>query len=327
MKDKFSNQIEVSKELDKVTESGIQVEVLKKRRKRNKIISLSISAFILSNLIFFNTTSFASVKDFFIGIASYFGVSNDLDEYKATIGSSVSDNGYTVTVNEALVNGNELIVSTTIKSDSGPISSDIELHPSILINGEEIRYDSDEMYEYEDNTTINSVGTYRFKEELVGDLEVELQYKPFLIKGDSEVDKAKGSWNFAFNVDADALESSSVIVELDEVITLNSEIEVELKEYKSNSFSTTIETSVGGDVSSYEVKLIGVDNLGNKIEFIINKLSLDENNMGYLSFGLDTENSELSSDATELRLYTYLRDLGSLEEFTKIDSEIVVNLK
>lgn len=327
MKDNFFDNIDIPAELDNVIESGIRVAVLKKRRRRVKIISLSISVFIFSNLIFFNTTSFAGVKNLFISIASYFGVSDDLNEYKASIGSSVSDNGYTVTVNEALVNENELVVSSTIKSDNGPISSEINLCPTIVVNGKELSYDSDEMLEYEDDTTINSISTYRLKDELIGNLKVEIQYESFRVSEKSEVRGVEGSWDFAFDVNSDALKNDSTVIELDDVITLNSGIKIEFREYKSNTFNTAIKTSVTGDIASLDVKLIGTDNLGNSYEFIVSKLYLDENFNGSVTFALDTENIKLNSDATELKLYPYSRELDSNEDFNRVGDEIVINLR
>ncbi|MGL5438761.1 MAG: DUF4179 domain-containing protein [Paraclostridium sp.] len=323
----FFDHIDISAELDNVIESGIQVAVLEKRRRRIKIISLSISVFIFSSLIVFNTTAFASVKDFFISIPSYFGVSNNLNEYKASIGSSVSNNGYTVTVNEALVNENELVVSSTIKSDNGPISSEINLRPTIVVNGKKLSYDSDEMLEYEDDVTINSISTYRFKDELIGDLKIEIQYESLCVNENSEARGVKGSWNFVFDINSDTLKNDSIVIELNKVITLNSGITIDFREYKGNAFNTTIKTLVTGDIASLDVKLIGEDNLGNSYEFIVSKLYLDENYNGSVTFALDTENSEINSDATELKLYPYYREFDSNENFNRVDDEIVINLR
>lgn len=327
MKDNFFDQIDISEKLDSAIESGIQVAVLKKRKRRQRIISLSVVAFVFSNLIFLNTTTFANVKDFFISIASYFNTSESINEYTASIGSSVSNNGYTVTLNEALMNENELVVSSTIKSDKGPISSEIDFYPTILVNGKQLSYDSDEMLDYEDDTTINSIGTYRFKEELVGDLKIEIQYESVRVSENSEARGVEGSWNFAFDINSEALKKDSTVIELDKVITLNSGITIDFTEYKGNAFNTTIKTSVTGDISSLDVKLIGTDNLGNSCEFIISRLYLDENFNGSVTFMLDTENSELNSDATELKLYTYTREFDSNEDFNRDGDEIVINLK
>ena len=141
MKDDFFDQIDISAELDNVIESSVKVAVIKKRRRNIKIASLFITVFISSNILFLKDTSFAGVKDFFISIVSYFGTSDNLNAYKASIGTSVSDGGYTITINEALVNENELIISSTIKSDNGPILGEINFQPTILINNKELSYD------------------------------------------------------------------------------------------------------------------------------------------------------------------------------------------
>ncbi|MGL5718380.1 MAG: DUF4179 domain-containing protein [Paraclostridium sp.] len=327
MKDNFFDQIDVSTELDNVIESSVKVAVLKKRRRNIKIVSLCITVFIFSNMFFLNDTSFAGVKDFFIGIASYFGTSDNLNDYKASIGTSVSDGGYTITINEALVNENELIISSTIKSDNGPILGEVNFYPTILINNKELSYDSDEMLERKDNSTINCISTYRFNEKFTGDVNVEIQYKPFKTSENSEVNKVEGSWNFAFDINADELKETSTVVELDKVLTLDPGVVIEFTEFKSNAFNNLIKTSVAGDISKFEVKLIGLDDLGNKYEFIVNKLSLDEKFNGTVIFELDTENSKKIINASTLTLYPYLRNLGSNKDFNRVDDEIYINLK
>ena len=256
-----------------------------------------------------------------------FAKRDDLNDYKASIGTSVSDGGYTITINEALVNENELIVSSTIKSDNGPILGEMNFYPTILINNKELSYDSDESLERKDNSTINSISTYRFNENFIGDINVEIQYKPFNTSENSEVNKIEGIWNFAFDINADALRETSTVVEVDKAVTLDTGITTEFKEFKSNAFSTLIKTSVTGDISKFEVKLIGLDDLGNKYEFIVDKLFLDEHFNGTVVFALNTENSKMSIDATTLTFYPYLRDFDSNKDFTRIDEQISINLK
>ena len=327
MKDDFFDQIDISAELDNVIESSVKVAVIKKRRRNIKIASLFITVFISSNILFLKDTSFAGVKDFFISIVSYFGTSDNLNAYKASIGTSVSDGGYTITINEALVNENELIISSTIKSDNGPILGEINFQPTILINNKELSYDSDEMLERKDNYTINCISTYRFNTNFIGNINVEIQYKPFKISENSEVNSIEGSWKFAFDINADALKENSTVVKLDKILTLDPDVVIEFTEYKSNAFNTLIKTSVVGDISKFEVKMIGSDDLGNNYEFIVKKLSLDENFNGTVIFELDTENSKKSINAATLTLYPYLRNLGSNKDFNKVDDEIFTNLK
>lgn len=327
MKDDFFDNIEVSAELDRTIETSVRAAVLKKKRKRMKNFSLSIAVFILGNIFFLNTNSFANTKDFFISIASYFSSSNDLDEYKASIGSSISNEGYTITINEALVDENELIVSSTIKSDSGTSLDEQKFQATILVNNKKLSYDSDEMLERKDSSTINSISTYRFKEALTKNSNIEIQYQPLITNEKADFNKIEGSWNFNFNVNPNVLKETSATVKIDKVVNLTHNISMKLTEYKGNMFRSKIKTSVTGDISSLEVKLIGSDNLGNKCEFIVDRLYLDENLSGFVTFALDNQNSNINTNATSLTLYPYSKPLDSNEEFEKLNDSIIINLK
>lgn len=88
----------------------------KKSKKFNKNI---VAATILVALVVtaFGSIFIAAVKLTMFDIKNYLGVNYNLDEYSTVVNEAISKNGITIQLNEVILYKDEIIVSTTIKSD------------------------------------------------------------------------------------------------------------------------------------------------------------------------------------------------------------------
>lgn len=323
MKNNYFENIELPKGLDESIVLGINKAQREKKKKRNKIIivTISLSIVIVGSTVAFNDQVSANIKKAFGSIASYLGVDEDLDE-TTKIAKSVSKNGYTVTINEVVLDKNELIVSTTLKSDKGEFEGYIDTTPNIYINKEKIDLNSNGISEPVDESTINKVDTYFLDNELSGDVNISIRYPSIYLIDDTDDLTIEGPWSFEINTNADALAKSTRSMDLEETIQLDSEETITFKRYSSNNLGARIEFERSNSNSDYSIKLMGKDDLGNDIEFYVDFAS---NEFGMLK--LDNEKGKISKDASKLTLNVYVSKVFEEDTWSKVEKEVIINLK
>lgn len=139
MKDKDLDKIKESKMLDSVVKIAIDegVQALKSEEKRNskkkinkryKVLAASLAVAVIGGLSFGNETVLASIENIKSMIERAF-VKNDgeLSDSITNINQSITSNGVTVTLNEAMIDGDELII--TLDTDyAKPKASDWKLN-------------------------------------------------------------------------------------------------------------------------------------------------------------------------------------------------------
>lgn len=324
MKNNFFDNIDVPKDIDSSIKSGINRAVIEKRKKRNKIAiaTFSLCLIIVCSSVILNDKASANVKNVFWNIASYLGLNWDVDEYKTMINKPVSNNGYAITIDEAILDKNELVISSTIRSDECEFNGSLVTSSAIYINGKLLQANSNSIEEYVDNSTINRVDSYQLSDELNGDINIKINYSNISIMGDYDTESISGEWNFEFNTNADILENDTIEIDLDEKTKLNDDEDITLKKYSSNSLGTSIEYERSSYNSEYSIKLIGKDNLGNDIEFYP---SIGEG--GGCIFKLDNSIGEISKDATELKMFAYISKTLADDSWEKAGNEILINIK
>ncbi|MDU2683248.1 MAG: DUF4179 domain-containing protein [Clostridium sp.] len=110
----------------------------KKSKKFNKNI---VAATILVALVVtaFGSIFIAAVKLTMFDIKNYLGVNSNLDEYSTVVNEAISKNGITIQLNEVILYKDEIIVSTTIKSDKKlGDNGNIMAFGNVYINGKKV---------------------------------------------------------------------------------------------------------------------------------------------------------------------------------------------
>lgn len=324
MKCNYFEDIEVSSSIDDAINKGINEAVNKKRRKlvKNIAITCSLTIIIIVSTMLYNGEVLADVKEAFWSIASYFGLDNDLGDYKTVINKPITDNGYTIKLNEVILDRNELIISSTVKSENEPFNGYPEVSKNIYINGKKIMVNSDGVSENVDGYTENYINTYFLDEELSGEVNIKIEYLGINLMNDTGAESIKGSWVFDFKTDTDSLANNTIVKKIDKSFKFENGQSIKLKQYVSNSLGSKLEFEQGENGTEYGMKLVGHDNLGNPVEFYTSYSSGD-----YGVFKLDKAVGNIKKEATQLKLYLYTLDSDSADEWKKIGSEFVINIK
>lgn len=323
MSNNYFKNIEVSSNVDHAIKEGLNSAIKIKRKKRTKtiIITCSLSLAIISSTLFLNGEVSAQMKQAFWSIASYFGLDTDLSEYKTTINKPITNNGYTITLNEVILDKNELTISSTVKSENGVFHGYPQILESVYINGTRINSDSNGSSENVDDYTENNVNTYFLDKELSEEVNIRVEYSGIHILNEIKVEKIQGDWNFNFTTNADTLVKDTLSVNLNKKFKLDEGKTIKLKKYISNSLGTKIEFEEPKSGTDCMMKLVGVDNLGNKVEFYSNYA-----NNGKGIFKLDNSSGDIKKDASKLNLSLYIPD-SSNDSWKKFGADFNINLK
>lgn len=112
------DNIKVSPSLDKAINSAIEEEIKirkkNEKRKKYKIVAATVSLALIGGVAIESETVKASINKISSVIKESFGKSNEQLNSVAMINKSAEDNGIKVSINEALIDGNNLIVVTEI---------------------------------------------------------------------------------------------------------------------------------------------------------------------------------------------------------------------
>ena len=139
------------------------------------VLALAVGSTIFSTA--FGEDVLATVKLAIFDIGNYLGINKDLEDYKTVINSSVSKNGITIQLNEVIVDKDEIIVSTTIKSDERLDESGINVLGDVYINGRQVSNSAGGSSKVIDEYTEENVISYNVENDIVnGDLDIEIVY-------------------------------------------------------------------------------------------------------------------------------------------------------
>lgn len=299
------------------------------KNKVNKTNKVKVAAVVMLLTIGFLVTTYdesvlAAINIISTDIATKLGINKNLDDYKTVVNKTVTDNGITIKLNEVILDGNKLIVSTTIKLQD-PIDGVDAIHPSgsIKINGKKAGFASGGSSKEIDAYTLEVITEFILNETYSnGDLEIEINYKDDLLHGNT----LKGEWSFAFKTSGEKLAAKTKSITLNHKVTLENGVELNLYKYTTNDLGQKIfftKTQVKNE-ELYDVVLKGSDNLGNKVEF---RVSGQEKDKGTFVI----KKPSLSEQATEITLTPYAvkfpEEGGKMSnDYVKIGEEFKINL-
>lgn len=270
----------------------------------------------------------ATVKMAMFDIGKYLGINKNLEDYKTVVNSAVSKNGITVQLNEVILNKDEVIVATTVKSDEKlGENGNIALFGKVYINGKKTSNSASGTSKVIDEYTQEEVMSYNLDKELLqGDLYVEVKYDEAYVYIDGKKDEVKGPWNFEFESNGDALTINTNTIELNNSFELENGQKVTLNEYISNDMGQKIYYSIENKDKNdvYDVVLRGNDDLGNEVEFYS---SYEE-----LNNGLMKNQTEISEEATTLTLTPYAvaypKESGKMSnDYKQVGEEFTIKIK
>lgn len=264
-------------------------------------------------------------------IASRLGIESNLDDYKTVINKEITEDGITIQLNEVILDGDELIVSSTLKSSEDKIE---ELHINTLfevyINGKGISSAGGVASKKIDEYTMEETIKYAFNDsDLTGDLDVKIVYRE---RVPDVAPTSRGPWIFEFKTNGDELAIDTEIIELDHKFILDNGQEITIEKFTKNSVGQKIyytKSYIGDEYpwdDRYHIELVGEDNLGNKVEFGTGRSS-----QGKGMFGRNGLDGYLSSEAKSITLTLYAAKIPEISGMTiigykKVGEEFTIDL-
>lgn len=269
---------------------------------------------------------FANVNEFFYDIATSLGIKKDLKDYKTEVLQTVTRNGFTVSLNEVLLDKDQLIITSSFKSKNKIEAGYIEPKAKVSINGKVIETDAGGTCVGVDDNTVESMIHYKIDEKLTGDVKISVEYTDLKYLKDGKEETLKGPWAFDFNTQAKVADTTKE-VNINNVIELANGQTITLDKYTSNVVSKEISFTKKNKENNYFLSLKGTDDLGNEVVFELNDNGKDKG-----VFKLNNINDEeIAENAKELKLTVYgykvlEHNEQSQSKYEKLSDEFTINI-
>lgn len=265
-----------------------------------------IAAIMIGGIAYADEIQFAA-KSVSWQIASYLGIEKEVDDYVTVVNTSQSSKGYAITLNEVILNNDELIVSSTIQSDQ-KIDESLSAYADVYINGKRASDSAGGSSRQLNDYTMESVISYKLTPSILSagtrtgaviesgtgvpsrtgiqsetrKLETDAESLDFEIQFDQIYNgekKIKGSWDFRFKASGSALAADTLHIPLNASFKLPSGELIQLTEFTSNSIGSkiyfeSVEPSKGKG-RSYDMNLEGTDQVGNEVIYYMSYRNKD----------------------------------------------------
>lgn len=284
-----------------------------KRRSYKKLAGVACAAMLLCGLTMTDAGSmavYAAGESAAYHISNFMGLDRNLQDYATVIGTAQSDSGYTIRLNEVILDQGSLVVSTNVYKDGATPEEAQQLLemgvPSgmVYINGRAILSGASGGARLDEND--NSVGAViRYDLDGVdtsGELDIKLVFHNISLQEGCPT----GNWKFHFMADGSALAADTVTIPVNQSFTLPNGVEVKLTNYTSNilgqRFYFTLKGGTADARSAYLLRLSGVDDLGQPIVFEVSRMDGKKGD-GYMQWQILGE--KITADTKSLTLTPY----------------------
>lgn len=169
----------------------------KQKGKYKKAASAVAAVAIICTTLFgtnLGAAAYENVEQVLYKISNYLGIEKSLEDYTTVLNKSITKEGITIRLNEVILDGNELIVSTTTSSNEKIENGYVREGGKIYINGKSESYASGGSSREINENTVESVMSYALStEDLSGDLNVKIVFSSVYVNEDTK--KALGLLN------------------------------------------------------------------------------------------------------------------------------------
>lgn len=239
-----------------------------KRRNYAAIAACVAVLVIAAGTINFNDAVYATAKSIAWQIGDFLGVERNLQDYTTVIGTEETDKGYTIKLNEIILDEDQLIVCSSVKSKEKLSVGGLMTFADVYVNGKKVSVAAGGGSKFIDDYTEESVLDYELEGiDTNGKLDIELVYIGVL-KDDKEIN---GKWGFHFTADGRQLALDTMEIGLNKSFYLPNGSQIVLTKYTSNALGQKIYYKLENwdydKDPNYDLKLTGVDDLGNSVDF------------------------------------------------------------
>ena len=316
---------------DETTISEFEIKKMKKnwrKAKRNGDCYKSARAAcmavigVIAIITLFHKQVYATVRSMAYEIN--FLIDKNIEEYKTDCNINKKDKGYTITLNEVILNRDELIVSTTVSSKEKITAEHLSIQGYVAITGKGIDSESGgwgQNYERVDDYTFHVVTDFDMKElnDINQKLLINLKITEIDFPFSAYDETVKGNWDFKFKADGAKLAEATKSIPLDQVITFPDGQQIRFTEYVTNNLSDKLYYEIVTDEIiekykyyglRYDVMLEGEDNHGNMVHY--DSGGGDQNGGKFLSV---EPSRRAAGDAEEVYLNVYAKRDDSVDEY------------
>ncbi|MCR8746901.1 DUF4179 domain-containing protein [Romboutsia lituseburensis] len=298
-----------------------------KNQKHKKYI-LTTSILLMSMcLMNDNFVSYAKeiIYDISYNISKALGTSSNLEDYKNVINKSVSKNGLRVTLNEVVLNNDEIVFSYTVKSKKNLRDAknfDV-IVSGLYINNKQLSSIGGSGSEYIDNYTVESVEQCRLfgieEDELRGDVDVKVEFS-LMTEGEF-----KGKpWIFEFKANGKQLALDTEEIKINKSIELESGAKLILDKYTKNDIGEKIYAKIENydENKYYDIYIEGIDDSKTNIKFLMGNCNNNEPM-------LERFDESSSLDIKNINLSIYIAEVESgfmpnKSDYKKVDEEFII---
>lgn len=216
----IKNEIKIPKEIDLVIKRGIEEgekeKNLKKRRKMYKKIALVAAVLVAIVSVAIMQPNVVKAIPGIQSIFKLIGYGNTgesfekFEQFSTSVNKSVEKNGIKITINEITIDGNTLVITSTLEGKN--LREGVGYMGEIMLNGKSVDGWSNKDKKIDDNTLVTVTESNISDLDLSEDVDVELN---IVWVGD-----VKGPWNFKFKVSKSDKQTNSRVVTLDKSISI-----------------------------------------------------------------------------------------------------------
>lgn len=276
----------------------IRKEKTRARRRFGKMTVAACAAVaLLTGTVVFKGEVHAAIEQITWSLGNALGLSGDLADYRDVLHTSVTDKGYVVTLQEAVVSEEKLTVNYTIQREDGqPMEGYLTPMERLYVNGEPATGGARGSADFLDDT--RKVLGVEASYDIPGmDFSAVNEYRIRIDELGSE-GGVRGNWEFAFTADGAALMADTRRIVIGKEFTLPDGVTVTLEELTMNELEQRISFTQSGS-TRYLPQVLAEDSEGRQVEF---GLRSSDTKSGYLSNEEIIDDGRISDTADQVTM-------------------------
>ncbi len=253
----------------------------------------------------FQRETYAQIKTITYNVQEMLGMETNLSGYETVVGETIVKDGVTITVNDVVMDRNEMVVSYTVTAEKLDDTT-MNCYLDVEVNGKSVYGGSTGTCWMEDDNNMVALDNV-----ILSDVDIEqknyykLVFYTYEEKPDEEVvsifDVSKvGAVEFAASGEQLAIET--ITIPLEEQCEFPNDDTINFTKFSYNTMGPRLYFELGNGNLDYDVWLKGIDDLGNEIYFYLSHIGGD----GECWFVLAEDTGyDFSADASQLTLQVY----------------------
>lgn len=283
----------------------IKKEKQKKKSTFRKTSAAACAALILlAGTVAFGDEVHAMIRQVSWSIGNALGIAADLADYREVVNTSVADSGYVITLQEAVVSEEKLVINYTLQREDGEAMEEMPTADGgLYINGKNVTDGVGGSVEFldEEQTIVGVVLNYYVSGiDFSKENHFRLAYDRIGI-----TDSVKGKWEFEFTADGTDLIADTKRINIDRSFELPDGVTVTLEEFTTNDLEQRISYSFSG-TTDYIFKAEAVDSTGKQVEFGVRT---QDKRSGYMQNEEIIDDGRIDDGAESVTITLYAMEL------------------